>query len=491
MTQGLIGWIPNGAASDVRASINAADAALASENEGSSAPSPTQPFMLWRNNTAKIVKRRNSANNGWNIEENYGATSDPGMGDDTADGYVLGSVWRNITAKKTWYCEDNAAGGARWVTIEHLSVKQFGAKGDGVTDDTAAITAAIAAMPWGGCLYFPSGYYKISSTININKPGSYVGSGVSSCFIVQNANTGTFNVTASYVDIIGFTFQPSVGISMLTSGTVIEIDASYVNIDNFRMFNCHYGIIIHPVVSVVTISRGWIRYIHASTGVGILIEGGFDLSVFDVGMWCDTGVPCSAGIAITGCGDLTLDSLTIMQCGNNILINPPAGNVVASIFLINSFLDTATRGLYICPATGGNVVRCAATQNWFSSHSSHGIDITSAAGGTIDGFDINVAHCFLNNSNGINVFGANTKNVRINQAECAQNVGAGIAFAGSTQRFLIANSRSGDTCGLTGNQYGCFIDTGCFGYIVNANDFTGNTTNLIDAGSGKVVANNL
>jgi hypothetical protein len=41
-----------------------------------------------------------------------------------------------------------------------INVREFGAKGDGVTDDTAAIAAALAAMPNGGALYFPSGTYR-------------------------------------------------------------------------------------------------------------------------------------------------------------------------------------------------------------------------------------------------------------------------------------------------------------------------------------------
>lgn len=50
---------------------------------------------------------------------------------------------------------------------EQLSVKDFGAIGDGVTDDTAAIQAAedYLAANGKGTLLFPSGMYKISSTL--------------------------------------------------------------------------------------------------------------------------------------------------------------------------------------------------------------------------------------------------------------------------------------------------------------------------------------
>jgi hypothetical protein len=49
-----------------------------------------------------------------------------------------------------------------------VSVKDFGAVGNGTTDDTTAINNAIAAIssPAGGTVYFPSGNYKITSTIS-------------------------------------------------------------------------------------------------------------------------------------------------------------------------------------------------------------------------------------------------------------------------------------------------------------------------------------
>lgn len=43
----------------------------------------------------------------------------------------------------------------------HLSVKDFGAVGDGVTDDTAAINAALAGLTNGGSLHFPAGIYLV------------------------------------------------------------------------------------------------------------------------------------------------------------------------------------------------------------------------------------------------------------------------------------------------------------------------------------------
>ena len=50
------------------------------------------------------------------------------------------------------------------VPTEYISVKTLGAKGDGTTDDTAAIQLAIST---GGNIYFPKGTYKVTSVLNI------------------------------------------------------------------------------------------------------------------------------------------------------------------------------------------------------------------------------------------------------------------------------------------------------------------------------------
>jgi hypothetical protein len=49
-----------------------------------------------------------------------------------------------------------------------VNIKDFGAVGDGVADDTAAIQAAIDANP-SKAIYFPSGSYKITSQIRVKK----------------------------------------------------------------------------------------------------------------------------------------------------------------------------------------------------------------------------------------------------------------------------------------------------------------------------------
>lgn len=60
---------------------------------------------------------------------------------------------------------------------QSVSVVAFGATGDGVHDDTAAIQSAVDSLPAsGGVVYFPPGNYVVTRTIQISKAASLVGS---------------------------------------------------------------------------------------------------------------------------------------------------------------------------------------------------------------------------------------------------------------------------------------------------------------------------
>jgi len=91
---------------------------------------------------------------------------------------------------------------------ESVSVKDFGAVGDGVADDTAAIQAAIDSTAGALCVLLPAGVYKTTGTIYLRRNGvRIVGQGPAvSCVKFVNASggimfsgdTNTFNSTAQY-----------------------------------------------------------------------------------------------------------------------------------------------------------------------------------------------------------------------------------------------------------------------------------------------------
>jgi len=97
----------------------------------------------------------------------------------------------NAPSSHITYTQGGTGATSRTVTSklqESVSVKDFGAVGDGTTDDTAAIQAAINT---GASVYLPTGTYKITSTLTFpNTVSVFRGAGRESSIISCNGVTG-------------------------------------------------------------------------------------------------------------------------------------------------------------------------------------------------------------------------------------------------------------------------------------------------------------
>jgi hypothetical protein len=101
---------------------------------------------------------------------------------------------------------------------EIVSVKDFGAVGDGVTDDTAAIQAAINV---GGVVRLPSGTYQISAALIVGGGVHLIGDGVDNTTI--SAATNTFNAievqsNARLLSVRSLTIISAEGVGAANSG---------------------------------------------------------------------------------------------------------------------------------------------------------------------------------------------------------------------------------------------------------------------------------
>ena len=116
-----------------------------------------------------------------------------------------------------------------------VSVKDFGAVGDGVADDTAAIQAAINAVFPRGTIFFPEGVYNINSSISINGAGSLallelVGvGGVGGGTVIKGksgvSNTNLFTFTDSTCSVKNISFEADGA----TNATCLEFRGSNNN----------------------------------------------------------------------------------------------------------------------------------------------------------------------------------------------------------------------------------------------------------------------
>ena len=80
-----------------------------------------------------------------------------------------------------------AANALRW-----FDVRDYGATGNGTTDDTAAFNNAVSATGGKGVLYMPPGQYRISSTITVPMNVQVIGAGSQATEILHTGNNPLF-----------------------------------------------------------------------------------------------------------------------------------------------------------------------------------------------------------------------------------------------------------------------------------------------------------
>lgn len=140
----------------------------------------------------------------------------------------------------------NTQGG--WIRLSYytssnliVNVKAFGAAGDGVTDDTAAIEAAEASLVPGQALWFPSGTYVFTSALSSIRPRfCWLGAGFGQSILMYKGASTTIdiftlgdNITEvqnAYMD--GLTIQST---TVMTAGAAAHIKAVGRSVINLQI----------------------------------------------------------------------------------------------------------------------------------------------------------------------------------------------------------------------------------------------------------------
>lgn len=207
--------------------------------------------------------------------------------------------------------------------LPFISVKSYGAKGDGVTDDTNAIKSALNDLVpgVGGTIYFPAGTYIISETILIGGNVTIYGDGVfnslikladnSNCNMISNdENTIMYYITIHDIGLDGNAQNNTSGSGILLHNAS-DSQIYNVRIANFKDDGIHFTANDYSLAPMIynCFIRGKNDY---TTGSGIFCDGAVTdvfINNVDIG-WCGT-----AGINLTSSNGSSIINAMCWQCG--------------------------------------------------------------------------------------------------------------------------------------------------------------------------------
>ena len=263
-----------------------------------------------------------------------------------------------------------------------VSVKDFGAVGDGIADDTLAIQQALTARQH---IFLPEGTYKVTSTLTVGTSQSLYGCGHSAVIAASSDDFNVIEIPAGYASLSGFKItgghvavklygRDAACVQNLVSDLHIVTPVSGIVLDGYDDTNypCYWNNIVRVLIegpsqhgvymlksgagdtpnanrfyAVRVFSKG------ASTnGSGFYIEDGKLNNSF---MDCEANVAATADscFRIGGNSDKTLlvNLYTEAPAGSlvpNVLLD--SGSVETSIFNLTSMSD----GAAILDQSGGN-----------------------------------------------------------------------------------------------------------------------------------------
>jgi len=119
----------------------------------------------------------------------------------------------------------------------------YGAEGDGSTDDTASIQAAIdaATAANGGTIFFPPGTYRITSSIDVDDEVTVMGAGKNVSIISLDSSSNDDGLIFGNAGATGFEYYRLTGLGFVcaqaNSGAFISFTGSYPNI---TIENCYF-----------------------------------------------------------------------------------------------------------------------------------------------------------------------------------------------------------------------------------------------------------
>jgi parallel beta-helix repeat protein len=175
-----------------------------------------------------------------------------------------------------------------------FNVTTYGAKGDGVTDDTAAIHRARDAAGAGGTVYFPAGTYAVSN-VRANLAGQLWQLDAAATLRLKPAGIGVLSLIADSVRVTGGHIDGNKA-NQAASGTCVGVDGQHVTVQAVEVFDClGWGIYVYGADYGQYLGN----YVHDTGLAAIFAENGASYNVFDRNTVANTGAG-AGGIVVHG-----------------------------------------------------------------------------------------------------------------------------------------------------------------------------------------------
>lgn len=387
---------------------------------------------------------------------------------------------------------------------EFVSVVDFGAVGDGVTDDTAAIQEAITAA-YNNSLYIPAGTYIISSRLDITDSIKIYGDGMDAS-ILKSAAGGTHIVLYSYnisgidnVTLVDFAVDGNDG-GQYDSG-LVQITTANFWIERIRVFNTTRATGAQGVNGISTSSLAALEGTYGSGVIKDCIVHGVSKPGIYPSSYCvnvlvdgcishsNTGNGDASGFSIVSKNTKVIGCTAYNNEGSGFFVNatsvpytPDRAQIVGNTAYSNGTGTSSGSGFHIATSFGTNYGRIIVADNIAYDNGRVG----NAQPGFLVSAEDNVK--FTNNISLMNYWYGylieNASRIKLegNVAEANNQVGTtnvpGIALRNTCDEIAIENNECYDDQGTQTQHYGVGFISGTLSNVkVVDNKLNGNATN--------------